>query len=376
MMLCKSAKRILTALLLSGFCLIAVPLGYAAESAALQRAKTQAEAKGYIFLTSHDEIVARAKKEGNLNLVTSWEAETVAKLIELFKKKYPFVNVAKSEDLTGTDGAQRFLLELKSGRRDWDLSQIPTDFYDEYVPYTKKFDIVGMAAQGVLKIPKGMIDGNSRKIISLGTSFCVIAFNKKLRAPANTPNSWEDFLKSEYKGRKFVLDLRPKCHAALVPAMGKEWVREYAKKISAQTPVWSRGFSRAITAIKTGEQDLHGGIYWFTAMRAIREDRTDTIGMKIIEPVGAWLSEIQAVLEGGQNPYTGLLWLEFEASPEAQKIVDEYEPLKSSVYAQGSEAEKVLRGRKVSLASWEDQKNFGGWSEMISEAYGFPKASK
>ena len=375
-MFCKSAKRILTALLLLGFWLIVVPLGYAAESAALQKAKTEAEAKGYLFLTSHDEIVARAKKEGSLNIVTSWEAETVAKLIELFKKKYPFVNVAKSEDLTGTDGAQRFLLELKSGKRDWDLTQIPTDFYDEYVPYAKKFDIVGMGAHGVLKIPRDMIDGNNRKVVSLGTSFCVIAFNKKLRAPANTPNSWEDFVKPEYKGRKFVLDLRPKCHAALVPAMGKEWVLEYAKKIGAQTPVWSRGFSRGITAIKTGEQDLHGGIYWFTAMRAIREDRTDTIGMKIIEPVGAWYSEIQAVLEGGQNPYTALLWLEFEASPEAQKIVDEVEPLKSSVYAPGSEAEKVLRGRKVSIASWEVQKNFPAWSEMITEAYGFPKASK
>ena len=40
------------------------------------------------------------------------------------------------------------------------------------------------------------------------------------------------------------------------------------------------------------------------------------------------------------------------------------------------EAEKVLRGRKVSIASWEAQKNFPAWSEMITEAYGFPKASK
>jgi ABC-type Fe3+ transport system substrate-binding protein len=279
--------------------------------------------------------------------------------------------------LSGPDAAQRFLLELKSGvKKGWDISQFPTDFYDEYVPYAKKFDILGMAERGVLKIPLKMIDSNNRKVVSLGTSFCSIAFNKKLRDPANTPNSWEDFLKPEYKGRKFVLDLRPKCHAALVPLMGSEWVRDYAKKIAAQSPIWSRGFSRAINAMKAGEYDLHGGIYWFTAMRAIKEDKTDSLGMKILEPAGAWYSEIQAVLESADNPHAGLLWLEFEASPEAQKIIDESEPLKSSIYASGSEAEKVLRGRKVSIASWQDQKGFPAWSDMIIEAYGFPKAEK
>ena len=349
----------------------------AAEGPALQAAKKHAESKGYAFLASHDELVAKAMKEGKLNVITSWDPKTLSRLIEAFKKKYSFTGPIKSEDLTGPDGAQRFLLELKSGiKKGWDTLQIPTDFYDEYVPYAKKFDIQGMADHGILAIPKKMIDSNNRKVMSLGTSFCSFAYNKKLRAPANVPNGWEDFTKPEYKGRKFVLDLRPKCHAALVPAMGKEWVREYAKKIGAQTPVWSRGFSRAITALRTGESDLHGGIYWFTVMRAIKEDRTDSLGLKIPEPVGAWHSEIQAVLEGGENPHAGLLWLEFEASPEAQKIIDESEPLKSSIYAPGSEAEKVLRGRKVSVASWEDQKSFPAWSEMISEAYGFPKADK
>jgi ABC-type Fe3+ transport system substrate-binding protein len=357
--------------------LTASPRLRAAESSALQAAKRQAESKGYIFLARHDELIAKATKEGKLNVITSWDPKTLGRLTEAFRKKYPFIGAIKSEDLTGPDGAQRFLLELKSGIKTyWDTLQVPTDFYDEYVPYAKKIDILGMADRGILAIPPKMIDSNNRKVLALGTSFCSFAYNKRLRAAADVPNGWEDFLKPEYKGRKFVLDLRPKCHAALVPAMGKEWVREYTRKIGTQTPVWSRGFSRAITALRTGENDLHGGIYWFTAMRAIREDRTDSLGVKIPETVGAWHSEIQAVLESGANPHAGLLWLEFEASAEAQKIIDESEPLKSSIYAPGSEAEKILRGRKVSIASWEDQKHFPAWSEMISEAYGFPKADK
>jgi hypothetical protein len=37
----------------------------AAESPTLLQAKNEAEAKGYVFVASHDEIVAMAKKEGN-----------------------------------------------------------------------------------------------------------------------------------------------------------------------------------------------------------------------------------------------------------------------------------------------------------------------
>jgi len=37
----------------------------AAAGAALQKAKQEAEAKGFVFEASHDEIVAKAKKEEN-----------------------------------------------------------------------------------------------------------------------------------------------------------------------------------------------------------------------------------------------------------------------------------------------------------------------
>ena len=45
--------------------------GNAQSSAALLNAKKDAEAKGYIFAASHDEIVNRARKEGRLNVVVS-----------------------------------------------------------------------------------------------------------------------------------------------------------------------------------------------------------------------------------------------------------------------------------------------------------------
>ena len=81
----------------------------------------------------------------------------------------------------------------------------------------------------------------------------VVAFNKKNIAPERIPGTWEGFLREEFSGRKFMLDIRPKDLAALVPAWGIEKTVDFARKLAAQKPVWIRGNSRAMTMIQTGE---------------------------------------------------------------------------------------------------------------------------
>ena len=90
------------------------PVLAAAASPALQKAKQEAEAKGLIFETSRDEIVAKAKKEGSVRILTSLDTDTYKPMADSFKKKYPFLD-AQIQEITGTEATQRFLLELKAG---------------------------------------------------------------------------------------------------------------------------------------------------------------------------------------------------------------------------------------------------------------------
>ena len=123
--------------------------------AALQKAKQDAEAKGFIFETSHDEIVAKARKEGKLRVISSLEMENLKPVSDAFRKKYPFIDL-RAEEIAGTDTYQRMLLEMKAGTASgWDVNYLTTDFYDDYFPYQKKFDVLGMAQQGVLQMPVG-----------------------------------------------------------------------------------------------------------------------------------------------------------------------------------------------------------------------------
>jgi len=361
-------------LIFLGSSLFTVPTFAASVPAAtLQKAKQAADAKGYAFITSHDEILAAAKKEGKLRVQSSLDPNTFKPLMNSFKKKYPFADI-EIQEMTGTDTAQRFLLELKAGTvKEWDTLHLPEDFYTDYAPYVKKIDILGMAEHGVLKINPKMVDPEYRSAVSIGSGICSIAYNKKLLAAEKVPNNWEDFLKPEFKGRKMLVDIRPYCAAALVPAMGEEWVKNYARKIKEQEPIWVRGQTRAMSGIIAGEYDLHQMTQYHSCMRAAAKDVTKSLGCKILEPVPAKVQDVEGVLQSASNPSRALLFIEHSVSPEVQKIIDEANPLKSNVFADG-EIAKLLKGKKVSLNDFRTYHKSPEWIKMILEAYGFPKA--
>ena len=348
----------------------------AAAGAPPPKAKQDAVAKGYIFETSRDEIVAKAKSEGKLRALSSLEPQTIKALSAAFKAEYPFLNVYV-EELTGTDANQRFILEMKSGRAtNWDAAHISTDQYNEYPPYLKKFDVLGMAQQGVLRVPTQLVDPANRNIVAPTSALQVLAYNKKLISTDKTPDAWEDFLKPEFKGKKFVADIRPTEIAALVPAWGLENTLEFARRLAGQQPVWVRGGSRTLTAVTLGEYSLVLGPNYHTVKRAQAKDPAGSLDLKLLEPVPTRLSDATGVFAAAPNPYAALLWLEFLASPKGQKIADETEPFGASVFVPGFTQEQATRGKKLSVVDWNHFSKMPEYQNKVVEAYGFPKAER
>jgi len=363
-------QTLLLAVLLIGFAWPAAV--FAAAAGSLQKAKQESESKGFLFETSRDEIIAKAKKEGKLRVFTSLESEALKPVSDAFKKKYPFIDL-RAEEIAGTDTYQRMILEMKSGTASgWDVNYLTTDFYADYFPYQKKFDILGMAQHGVLQIPLGMIDPVNRNIVSRSTNTQIVAYNKKLIADDKVPSTWEDFLKPEFKGRKFLVDIRPQEVANLVPAWGLEKTLQFARAIAAQNPIWIRGHSRAIAAMAAGEYVMLLGANLNSAKRAIQKDRTGSLAYKVVEPVPIRIADHEAVLDKAASPYAGLLWLEFSGSAEAQQIINRDD--KGSVFFPGTTPYQLTQGKKVSLVAWEHAPKLEELQKKVFEAYGFPKA--
>jgi iron(III) transport system substrate-binding protein len=344
----------------------------ASANPAVAKAKLEAEAKGFIFESSRDEIVAKAKKEGVLRVLASSSPETLGPLVKAFKQKYPFID-ARAHEVTREDSQSR-AIQLKTGSRlDEDVIHVPPDLYQDYLPYLKKFDILGMAEQKVLDIPTKMIDSVHLNLVAMESAIQVVAFNKCLIDPAKVPNSWEDFLKPEFKGKKFLVDIRPNLQAVMAAGAGEEWMISYSKKLAAQQPIWIRGQTRTITQIATGEYTLHCGAYYQGVVRVMRKDQTGCLQLRIIEPIPVRVDGPHTVFATAVNPHAALLWLEFMAGPQGQAIIDEHEPVSASVFSPGSAIEKIVRGKKVWIRDLQAIDKTSKWMAMAIEAFGFPR---
>jgi ABC-type Fe3+ transport system substrate-binding protein len=349
----------------------------ATANSPLAKIRSEAEAKGYIFYSSHEQIVSEAKKEGKLKVLTGLDPASIRAMTAAFKRKYPFINIS-AEETQGIAEHQRIILELKAGmNKEWDVISMANDLYNEYLPYQKKFDILGMAEKGILQIHPKMIDPKNRNVAAVTANIQVgVAFNKSRIAPEKAPSYWEDYLNPEFKGKKFVADIRPTEIAALVPAWGLEKTLDYARKLAAQQPAWVRGASRATMGVFTGEYPMFIGGNYKTIRRAQQKDRDRILQYKFIEPVPVRPSESVGVVITSDNAHAALLWIEFLATPEGQKILDEFDPFGASIYAPDSIQSQEIRGKKISLVDWEHYTKLGEYQDKVVAAYGFPKADK
>jgi iron(III) transport system substrate-binding protein len=351
------------------------PKAFAAQaSPALLKAKSAAEAQGYVFDVSRDEIVAKAKKEGKLQIASTLDEAVLKAMREAFAKKYSFIDV-RAQEFVSVEENQRLLLEIKAGApKGWDVNRVYADFYEEFLPYQKKFDILGMAEHKVLQIPPVLVDPRTRNIVTTSTNINTIGYNKKLLLQDKVPQNWEDLLNPEFKGRKLIVDIRPLPFAMLVPAWGLDKTVDFARRLAAQNPVWGRGHTRMISSVANGDAAAVVGSNLGAVKRAQEKDPTGVLGMKIVEPVPIRFHETYSVLNSSEHPYAGLLWIEFMVSPEGQRIFDEYWPLGASVLSSGSAQQELTRGKKLSLVDWNQLNKVDDYLKKIVEAMGFPKA--
>jgi len=360
--------------LILAFVFTSVALGAAPDDAVL-KGKREAESNGYIFVASRDEILDKAKKEGRLRAVSGISGSALKPMVDAFKKKYPFID-AHVVEIEGAVAYQRFLLELKAGTGNrWDSTYIPYDNYKAFLPYQMKFDILGMVKAGILNIHPRMVDPVNRNTVSANTIANVAVYNRKLIAEEKVPSKWEDFLKPEFKGRKIAADIRPSSVAALVPVWGLEATLAFARRLAAQEPVWVTGGTRAITVLQSGEAALGLAVQQSSIKRVQAKDPASVVGYKIVEPVPVRVvSRIDGVLQMAERPHAALLWLEFHASPEGQKVLEDYGPFQASIFAPGSGTEKETKGKKLSEVDWDHLAKLDEYEAKIVEAYGFPRA--
>lgn len=318
----------------------------------------------------HKALVALAKKEGTLKVSTSITEDAIPAIKAGFEKKYPFIKLDITEQ-TGDDD-KRILLEMQAGQTDIDVLHLSAESYKDYLPYVENIDLLKMVKDGVLDIPEDMINPNEPGTMAAGSGIGAFSYNPNELDASLVPTSYDDFLRPELKGRKFLVDIEPANLASLGAAWGEEKLLDYAKKLAAQKPIWVRGDTNSITLMGAGEFALHAFSNYHSAYRASLESPNIKIGL--LEPIPVRLTQIQAIRKDAAHPAAGALFIEYTASPEVQHVLDEDEPKQSSIYGDGSDLNKLTAGKEVSVMDWTHFDDQAKWEAAIVKAWGFPSA--
>jgi hypothetical protein len=127
-------------------------------------------------------------------------------------------------------------------------------------------------------------------------------------------------------------------------------------------------------SVLAGEYPAFMGTNYKTIRRLQLKDQAGVLQYKFLEPIPVRPSESVGVITTSGSPFATLLWIEFLASAEGQKIMDELEPFGASVWGPGTIQGQEIAGKKLSLVDWEHYTRLGEYQAKVVAAYGFPKA--
>jgi iron(III) transport system substrate-binding protein len=230
----------------------------ACSGAAFAQAKHQPADAG--FESSYDAIVAAAEKEPALQFCQTFSDEEWEAFSAGFKAAYPNIKDIETSECNGTEPRERVIVEWKAGRTDVDVMNIGEDMEERLeredigsVPDWSVFD------GSPLEIDKEDLAYGGR-LVQVGSSTDAIVFNKTLVKREDVPKSFKECADPKYKG-ELIVDVRPGTRFALMPVfLGDDGVKEWAKAVAANEPLWARSSAPITTALLQGERPIACGV--------------------------------------------------------------------------------------------------------------------
>jgi len=317
-------------------------------------------------------VLEGAKKEGKakVSLTVRWEENgkpAAKKIVDAFHARYPFVKI-EYERVGGSRERERVLTELVAGRISYDVTVIS----ETQVPLalqanlTEKIDWVSLGVHPQHVHPQGA--GVLYRTQMLG-----IAYNRKLVTDeVGRKLTWEDCANPKWKN-KVAMDNRPHQLELLYQPQfwGKEKTLAHAKQLGANQTIFERSRSAAMQKLALGEYPIVCGAAYATYKEQIVYHGKHDLGFTFAEPVPIPTSDVVFVPRGAAHPNAAKLWMAWSVADEGQRVLDDVE-FDGSPLLPGTEAFKLLKGKKVAWYDSQMQSQAGEILKEILEAVGLP----
>ena len=272
---------------------------------------------------SDDQLIAGAKKEGEVSLYLSTNLTDANGMMQRFKQKYPFVNVglfrADNEKLLN-----RILTEASAGKFNADVILISS--FEVRVLMQKKLLQKYLTPESRF-YPEGFTDkdGYWTSVYSIPR---VMSYNTKLVRPDAAPKNYDDLLQPKWKGNVGLSDSAILWYAGFLKFYGDEKGREYMKKLSAQKPAFRDSETVISQLLAAGEFPL--GVTYSHQVVSLKKKGAPVDWIRTMQPIVTGLKPI-SLSSMATHPNAGKLFIDFVLSKEGQELIRSFNRLPSRV---------------------------------------------
>lgn len=262
------------------------------------------------------DVVAAAKKEGEVLLYLSTNLADANGMIQLFKQKYPFINVnffrADNEKLLN-----RILTESTTGKFNGDAIMISS--FEVRVLLQRKLLQKYVSAHSQF-YPEGFTDkdGFWTSVYSIPR---IIAYNTKLVRPDVAPKSFDDLLNPRWKGGIGLSDSAVLWYTGFLKYHGEEKGRDFMRKLAAQKPAFRDGESIITQLLAAGEFPL--GITYSHQAATMKRRGAPVEWVRTAQPIVTGLKPI-ALSAKAQHPNAAKLFIDVALSKEGQELIKSF----------------------------------------------------
>jgi iron(III) transport system substrate-binding protein len=293
---------------------------------------------------ANDDLVAGAKKEGNLTLYLSTNLADANGIIQLFKQKYPFINVnffrADNEKLLN-----RILTESVANKFNGDAIMISS--FEVRVLLQKKL-LQKYVSPHSQFYPEGFTDkdGYWTSVYSIPR---VIAYNTKLVKPDVAPRTFDDILQPRWKGGFGMSDSATLWYTGFMKYYGEEKGREFMRRLAAQKPAFRDSETVITQLLVAGEFPL--GLVYSHQAAAIKRKGAPVEWVRTAQPIVTGLKPI-GLSAKAQHPNAAKLFIDVVLSKEGQELIRSF----SRIPDRGDVTSELKEGTKLYPAdpSWGD----------------------
>jgi ABC-type Fe3+ transport system substrate-binding protein len=258
-------------------------------------------------------LIEGAKKEGQVVLYASMEAQSAQRLTDGFERKYPFIKVNATR-IGSERMATRLIGEAQARKVQADVvSQSGFDFYG--VLQKGLFDIYNSPERAAL--PPEYKDERGLWVMNAAT-LNVIGYNTQLVPPASVPKSFWDLTDPKWKGQLLMDENESKWMAGMMTYYGEAKVIDLLRKLAAQEIQFRAGHTLLQTLAAAGERPIVV-VAFANGVERLKKDRAP-IDWVAPDPIIGLTFGVGLTKEA-PHPHAAKLLIDYMLSKEGQEII-------------------------------------------------------